>query len=105
MSAGAVVAFERENTFVQRDGAPADRHRRFQHNPLSAEFEVRPVHDDQRSTGPRQERPGQRPIDVVAFAMKVLVAEQSIDGLDLVLDARNAGEASTQLRQRELATE
>jgi len=33
------------------------------------------------------------------------VAEQSIDGLDLVLDARNAGEASTQLRQRELATE
>jgi hypothetical protein len=34
--------------------------------------------------------------------MKVLVAEQSIDGLDLMLHARNAGEASTQLGKREL---
>jgi hypothetical protein len=35
--------------------------------------------------------------------MKAPVAEQSIDGFDLMLHARNAGEASPQLRQRELA--
>lgn len=36
--------------------------------------------------------------------MKVLVAKQSIERFDLMLHARNAGEASTQLRKRDLAT-
>jgi hypothetical protein len=46
MSARAIVALEGEDSLVERDGTSSDRHRGFEHEPLPAELEIGPVHDD-----------------------------------------------------------
>ena len=88
MSAGAVVALEREHALVKRDGAPADRHGRLEHQPLPAELEVCPVDHDEGSLVSEQQGLNDRPIDAVALPLKRPISQQPIDGFDLMLRVR-----------------
>lgn len=103
MSAGAVVALEREHALVKRDGAPADRHGRLEHQPLPAELEVCPVDHDEGSLVSEQQGLNDRPIDAVALPLKMPISQQPIDGFDLMLRVRWAIEAAPEVGKRQLA--
>ena len=107
VSAGAVVALEGKYPGVDSYRTPTDRNGCLQHRPLaaSATFEIRPVHGEHGPAHAGEQRPGERPVDLCAFAVQVAIAEQPIDGFDVVLDVRAARPISAELTQRRLAAE
>jgi hypothetical protein len=107
VSAGAVVALEGKYPGIDSCRTPTDRPGCLQHRPLaaSATFEIRPVHGEHGPAHAGEQRPGERPVDLCAFAVQVPVAEQPIDGFDVMLDVRAACAVSAELTQRRLAAE
>jgi len=104
MGAGTVVTPEWEDSLVERDGTAADRDRSFEHEPLPAELEIGPVHDDDRPVVAEQQRRRDRTIDAVALTLQMGVSKQSVHRFDLMLHVGAPSQTAPQVRERELAT-
>ena len=107
MCARAVVALERKNTGVDHHRASAHRCGGLQHRPLAtpAALEVRPVHREHRTLHARKQGLSDRTVNPGALAVQARISQQSVHGLDVMLDVRTSGTASPELRQRSPASE
>jgi hypothetical protein len=84
----------------------ADRDRRLEQDELATRLEVGPVDDDHRTLDAMQNRSRDRSVDSSALEMQRAIAEQPIDGLDVMLFKRVAASTTTEMGQRKLgATE
>ena len=99
--AGVVVATYGVDFLVHRDGASADRYGCFEDEQLTAEFAIAPIDDNDRALSTCKEHGGERAVDSRAFTVQMLIAEQAVDGLDVVFDEGITATCPAEMGQRE----
>jgi len=101
MGAGAVVASHGVDFFVHRDGAPADGYGGFEDEQFPAEFAIAPIDDDDGALGARKKHRAERGVDSPALVVKMRIAKQAVDGLDVMFDEGIAASRPAEVGQCE----